>query len=140
MYSLHPQLQEDCLVLGNFRLSQVLLNRDANYPWCILVPEREAVTEIHHLGIEDRQQLMLESCLLAETMVDLFTPDKMNVAVLGNKVPQLHVHHIARYRDDPTWPGPVWGVCTPKPYSAHELETRAKHIVAALVGEEFTPL
>ena len=97
------------------------------------------MTEIHHLGFEDRQQLMHESCLLAETMADLFAPDKMNVAVLGNRVPQLHMHHVARYRNDPAWPGPVWGACAATPYTEDALQKRAQTIVAALVGEEFTP-
>jgi len=139
MFSLHPQLAKDTLSLGNFRLSRLLLSRDAQYPWCILVPEREAVTEIHHLGIEDRQQLMVESCLLAEAMVDLFTPDKMNVAVIGNKVAQLHMHHVARYKNDPAWPGPIWGVYAATAYSEAALQQRAQQICAALVGEEFTP-
>lgn len=139
MFTLHSQLAQDSVMLGSFQLSRLLLSRDANYPWCILVPEREAVTEIHHLGIEDRRQLMSESCLLAEAMADLFTPDKMNVAVLGNKVSQLHVHHVARYRSDPAWPGPVWGAREPKPYQEEELQARAGQIVAALVGEEFRP-
>lgn len=138
MFSLHPQLQRDCLLLGQFRLSRLLLSRDANYPWCILVPEREAVTEIHHLGINDRQQLMHESCLLAEAMVDLFTPDKMNVAVIGNRVAQLHMHHVARYQHDPAWPGPVWGACPAKAYSDTDLQQRGQQIIAALIGEEFT--
>ena len=139
MFNLHPQLQQDCLTLGRFDLCQLLLSRDANYPWCILVPEREATNEIHHLGIEDRQQLIRESCLLAEAMVDLFTPDKMNVAVLGNKVSQLHVHHVARFKTDPAWPGPVWGAVDAKPYQDADLQSRAQHIIAALVGEEFAP-
>ena len=129
MFTLHPQLQADCVILGSFRLSRLLLHRDANYPWCILVPEREAVSEIHHLGIEDRQQLMLESCLLAEVMVDLFTPDKMNVAVLGNKVAQLHMHHVARHQSDPAWPGPVWGAVPAKDYAGDALNDRARHLV-----------
>lgn len=97
------------------------------------------MTEIHHLGIADRQQLMMESCLLSETMAGLFTPDKMNVGVLGNKVSQLHMHHVARFTSDPAWPGPVWGAVPAKGYTPTELESRAKKLIAALVGEEFAP-
>lgn len=139
MFSLHPQLQQDCQLLGRFRLSILLLSKDANFPWCILVPERESITEIHHLGIEDRQQLMAESCLLSEAMADLFTPDKMNIGVLGNKVPQLHMHHIARYKNDCAWPGPVWGAADAKAYDQETFLHRAKKINAALVGEEYAP-
>ena len=139
MFSLHPQLQQDCFSLGRFTLSQLLLSRDSNYPWCILVPEREAVAEIHHLDKDDRQQLLVESCLLAEAMVDLFAPDKMNIAVLGNIVPQLHMHHVARYKVDLAWPGPVWGAHSAKAYEAPAIQARAEKIIGALVGQAFSP-
>lgn len=137
MFELHSQLQNDCEILGQFDLSLVLLNRDANYPWCILVPMQQDLTELHHLAIEDRQQFMAESCRLAETMVDVFNPIKMNVAALGNMVPQLHIHHIARFKEDAAWPGPVWGVTPRKPYSDEHLEEVAHRIVASLTGEGF---
>lgn len=137
MFELHPQLEQDSVLLGQFPLSLVLLSRDANYPWCILVPRRDDMREIHHLADEDRVQLMLESCHLAEVMVDLFVPDKMNVAVLGNKVPQLHMHHVARVSTDPAWPGPVWGSVAAKPYSVDELNSTVKRLQSALAGEGF---
>lgn len=137
MFELHPQLEQDSLKLGQFPLSLVLLSRDANYPWCILVPRREELREIHHLSYEDRIQLMGESCHLAEVMVDLFVPDKMNVAVLGNKVPQLHMHHVARVTTDPAWPGPVWGAVAAKPYAAEELKSTVTRLQSALAGEDF---
>lgn len=117
---LHPQLEKDCLALGRFPLCRLLLMRDANYPWFILVPDREAVTEIHQLGEADQQQLMRESCALAVAMSEAFAADKLNIAALGNVVPQLHVHHIARYRTDPAWPAPVWGRLPPRPYTDAE--------------------
>lgn len=131
MFELHPQLQQDCLVIGRFELCLVLLSKDANYPWCILVPEREQVTEIHQLSEQDRQQLMSESCLLAETLAELFAADKMNVAAIGNMVPQLHIHHVVRYRNDAAWPKPVWGAVTSLPYKEQELVSRAKKIQQA---------
>lgn len=140
MFELHPKLQEDSVVIGRFSLSLLLLSKDANYPWCILVPEREAVQEIHHLGLEDRQQLMVESCRLAEVMDDVLGPDKMNVAVLGNIVPQLHVHHVARFESDPAWPGPVWGAVPSKAYESNALSELAHRIQSALSGEGFEEL
>lgn len=137
MFKLHPQLEQDSVLLGQFSLSLVLLSRDANYPWCILVPRRDDMREIHHLGDEDRVQLMTESCHLAEVMVDLFVPDKMNVAVLGNIVPQLHMHHVARVTTDPAWPGPVWGKIAAKAYAADELESTVSRLRSALAGEDF---
>ncbi|MEL7400526.1 MAG: HIT domain-containing protein, partial [Pseudomonadota bacterium] len=95
-FALDGQLASDTVLLGEFPLCLVLLSRDANYPWCILVPKREGLREIFHMSVEDREQLMKESCHLSEVMADLFVPDKMNVAALGNMVPQLHLHHVAR--------------------------------------------
>lgn len=108
-FVLHPRLQADCLVVGDWPLSRVLLMNDAQYPWCILVPRRDGICDVHHLDVADRQQLMEESCRLSEAMERLFKPLKMNVAALGNVVPQLHVHHIARFESDLAWPAPVWG-------------------------------
>ncbi len=137
MFELYPKLKEDSILIGRFSLSLLLLSRDANYPWCILVPERDTVQEIHHLGLEDRQQLMVESCRLAEAMDDLFDPDKINIGVLGNIVPQLHMHHIARFNTDAAWPGPVWGAVEAKQYSEADLSTMIKRIQGALTGEGF---
>lgn len=121
MAELHPQLKQDCLLLGRFPLCRLLLMQDANYPWFILVPDRDEVTEIHQLDADDRQQLMRESCALAVVLSTQFTADKLNIAALGNVVPQLHVHHVVRYRDDPAWPAPVWGCVPPRPYTAGAL-------------------
>ena len=109
MADLHPQLLEDCLVLGSFPLCRLLLMKDANYPWFILVPDRDDLSEIHHLSKEDQLQLIRESAFLSEVLEETFRADKINIAALGNMVPQLHVHHVVRYKDDMAWPSPVWG-------------------------------
>lgn len=132
MFRLHPQLAQDCATLGRFELCHLLLMRDANYPWCILVPDRVDVTEIYQLSPEDQQQLMRESSLLACAMAKAFSADKMNVAALGNVVPQLHIHHIARRRDDPAWPAPVWGKVPALPYSEAGLRETIERLRAAL--------
>lgn len=136
-FELDPQLQNDTVVLGKFPLSLVLMSRDANYPWCILVPRRKGVYAVHHLAEEDRQQLMKESCHLAEVMADVFVPDRMNVAALGNVVPQLHVHHVARFKTDPAWPKPIWGVVEAKVFTEEELGERVARLRSALAGEDF---
>ncbi len=138
MFQLHPRLAEDSIVIGRFELSLLLLSKDANYPWCILVPQREDVFEIHHLSEEEQVQLIRESCRLAEVMTSLFDAHKMNVAALGNVVRQLHVHHVARFPDDVAWPSPVWGKVAGKDYSTAELSERIKRLQNALVGEAFT--
>lgn len=136
-FELDPQLQNDSVVLGEFPLSLVLMSRDANYPWCILVPRRKGVYAVHHLAEEDRLQLMKESCHLAEVMADVFVPDRMNVAALGNVVPQLHVHHVARFKTDPAWPKPVWGVVEAKAFTEDELKERVSRLRSALAGDDF---
>lgn len=124
MFTLHPLLASDCIVVGEFGLSLLLLHKDSRFPWCILVPKREGVREIYELGETDRVALMRESCAVSQIMVKLFHPKKMNVASLGNMVPQLHVHHIARYETDQAWPGPVWGCGINEPYAEADLRQR----------------
>ena len=134
MATLHPQLANDCLLLGKFTLSHLLLMRDANYPWCILVPDREGIAEIYQLSEADQQQLLRESSQLSLAMEAAFSPDKLNIAALGNVVPQLHIHHIARYRTDASWPAPVWGRVAVKPYSEGELVSVVQSLKSELVS------
>lgn len=132
MFELHPQLAADCHVVGRFPLCELLLLKDANYPWFILVPARPDIREIHQLSEADQQQLLRESVLLGRTMEAVFAPDKLNVAALGNMVPQLHLHHVARYENDPAWPAPVWGRVPAKPYDATGLANTEHRLVEAL--------
>ena len=122
MSDLHPQLARDCQRLGRFPLSHLLLLRDANYPWFILVPDRDEINEIYQLSEDDQQQLTRESSQLSRLLAESFQADKMNIAALGNMVPQLHIHHVVRYRTDPAWPGPVWGAVAALPYSDEALQ------------------
>ena len=140
MFELHPRLAEDSIVIGRFDLSLLLLSKDANYPWCILVPQVEDVFEIHHLSDEDQIQLIRESSRLSEVMTSVFDAHKMNVAALGNMVRQLHVHHIARFEGDVAWPQPIWGKVSMKPYDEIELAARIKRLQNALIGEGFVKL
>lgn len=116
MFTLDSRLQQDCLLVGDFPLCRLLLMNDASYPWFILVPRREEVSEIFQLDGVDQRQLWQETSLLAETLKDTFAADKMNVATLGNVVSQLHMHVIVRRRDDAAWPAPVWGRQPARPY------------------------
>lgn len=134
-FQLHPQLERDCSPVGRFALCRVLLMNDANYPWYVLVPERPDIREMHQLSRPDRLQLMTESCAFAIAMERAYEPDKLNIAALGNQVPQLHLHHIARYRHDPAWPAPVWGVLPARPYTEPERVARIERLRSALVGE-----
>ncbi|OUS09713.1 HIT family protein [Gammaproteobacteria bacterium 54_18_T64] len=135
MFQLDERLQKDTLLVGRFELCLLLLHRDGNYPWCILVPQRQGITEIHHLSEADRQLLLAESSLLAEALESVFSPDKLNIAMLGNIVAQLHVHHVARFKTDVSWPGPIWGAAPVREYAAGVLEQRVASLHKALLGE-----
>ncbi|HKL48102.1 MAG TPA: HIT domain-containing protein [Desulfuromonadales bacterium] len=95
---------------------------DANYPWFILVPQREGVQEIHELSAEDQNLLVRESSALSASVSALFEADKMNIAALGNIVSQLHLHHVVRYRTDIAWPAPVWGFRPAAAYSRERID------------------
>jgi diadenosine tetraphosphate (Ap4A) HIT family hydrolase len=119
-FALHPRLAADTTTLGDFPLCRLLLMNDAQYPWCILVPRRDGAREIYLLDERDQQQLLRESAQLSRAMMTAFAGHKLNVAALGNVVPQLHLHHIVRQPGDPAWPGPVWGRQPPRPYAPAE--------------------
>ncbi|MCG3864616.1 MULTISPECIES: HIT family protein [unclassified Photobacterium] len=108
-FTLHPRLESDTTVLGDFPLSRVLLSKEALGPWIILVPRVDELREIHHLPEQDQFQLMRESSAVATLLENDYQAEKINVGALGNLVPQLHLHHIARFSDDIAWPGPIWG-------------------------------
>lgn len=108
-FQLHAQLKQDCFVVGQFELCLVLLLNDSQFPWFILVPQRENIREIYELQSEDQQLLIQESSYFSQQLATIFEAEKLNVAAIGNIVPQLHVHHIVRYQTDKAWPAPVWG-------------------------------
>jgi diadenosine tetraphosphate (Ap4A) HIT family hydrolase len=122
MFKLHPQLEKDCEIIGDYPLCRLLLLNDRQYPWVILVPRREGIAESYQLNAQDQLQLQNESTSVLAAMSQHFNADKMNVAALGNVVPQLHIHHIARFKIDPAWPKPVWGVLPSVAYAADEIE------------------
>lgn len=133
-FSLDPRLASDTTHVGDLALCRVLLMDDARFPWLILVPRREGVSEITDLSDEDASALMEEIRVSVGVMQALSKPDKVNVAALGNVVAQLHVHVVGRFRSDPAWPGPVWGHGTHAPYPPHaraQLVERAAGLFAA---------
>ncbi len=120
-FSLHKQLEADSILIRNLALSQLRLQNQKAIPWLILVPRRADMTEIYQLSAEDRTALMDEITLASRALEKLYAPDKINVAALGNVVPQLHIHVIARFTKDAAWPAPVWGKFAPEPYALHAL-------------------
>lgn len=134
-FILHPQLEQDCATVGRFRLCRLLMMNDSLYPWFILVPERPGISEIYQLAVADQRLLMDESSRLSVILADLYCADKMNIAAIGNLVPQLHVHHVVRYRSDKAWPAPVWGKLPRQPYRALDMEAALRGIREKLIGD-----
>jgi diadenosine tetraphosphate (Ap4A) HIT family hydrolase len=131
-WHLHPQLAEDTHPVAHFALSDLQLMDDANHPWLILVPRVEDAVEWIDLDDAQQAELTREISRACRALQSLFKPNKLNVAALGNMVPQLHVHLIARFNDDIAWPRPVWGTASAQPYSPEELVRRIEHLRAAL--------
>ncbi|MGX9432526.1 MULTISPECIES: HIT domain-containing protein [Bradyrhizobium] len=121
-WSLHARLKEDTIDIGDLPLCRVLIIKDANYPWLLLVPRREGAVEIIDLEEVEQAHLMTEISRVARALKDITKCDKLNVAALGNAVPQLHVHIIARRTSDAAWPRPVWGVVPPLAHDAEEVQ------------------
>jgi diadenosine tetraphosphate (Ap4A) HIT family hydrolase len=120
-WSLHPQLHADTVPVCDLALSRLLAMNDANFPWLILVPRRAGVGEIFDLGAE-QATLFNEISSVSRVLKDATRCDKLNVAAIGNVVPQLHVHIVARRKDDALWPKPVWGAAPPHAYDPAALE------------------
>lgn len=137
MFELDQTLEADTVTLIDWPLSRVLLMNDRQYPWCILVPRRDSVSEIFELDDQDAQQLQKEICLLSQILNEEFDAYKINVGALGNMVRQLHVHIIARQLDDIAWPKPVWGVVPGVPYEAAELSSRQQGLLSKLEAAVF---
>lgn len=131
-WHLHPQLAEDTHPVAHWTLSELRLMDDANHPWLILVPRVQDAVELIDLGDTQQSQLMGEIAMASRALQVAFKPHKLNVATLGNLVPQLHVHVIARFEDDIAWPRPVWGMASAQPYSPEALVRRVERLQAAL--------
>ncbi len=122
-FELHAQLAADTLPVISLELNDVLLMNDERYVWCILVPRIEGLRELFELSSELRLQMHDEIDKVSVALSTFTGAYKMNIAALGNMVEQLHVHVIARHKEDAAWPGPVWGVGVAQPYSTIEAET-----------------
>jgi diadenosine tetraphosphate (Ap4A) HIT family hydrolase len=131
-YALHPQLAADSHPLAALALCDLQLMDDSNYPWLVLVPRVAGARELLDLDSAQRAALMEEILRCEQLLLDVFQPQKLNVAALGNLVPQLHVHVIARFESDPAWPAPVWGRVASRPYPPEALVSRVRELQGAL--------
>ena len=135
MFTLHPQLAQDTFLVGDFPLCTCRLMNDMQFPWLILVPRVQGIGELYELSPADQEQFLRESSWLSSQLAKVFRADKMNVAALGNVVPQLHFHHVVRYQNDIAWPKPIWGIAA-QPYNNETLSYMRQTLMLALRGQE----
>jgi len=121
-FQLAKQLENDTIHLGDFSLCRFLIMNDKSYPWAILVPKQENIKEVFELSKEDQAQLWSEVTHVAKTLQERLDIPKMNIAAIGNMVPQLHLHIVGRSPEDKTWPKPVWGQHPASKYSENEIQ------------------
>ena len=136
-FSLHPQLAADTVPVGDLALTRVLLAKDANYPWLILVPRRAGAIEIIDLPEPEQTQLFGEIAAAARALREITECEKLNIAALGNVVAQLHVHVIGRRHSDAAWPKPVWGAA---PAVAYDPRVRDGFIAALRRALQIAPV
>lgn len=120
MSELHPRLARDTIALGRTGLCRIRWMNDRRFPWLLLIPRYDDLLEWHHLPHAEQHRLLDEMVMLADVLEYAASPDKINLGALGNLVPQLHLHVIARHKHDPCWPGPVWGHGEAEPYGPGE--------------------
>jgi len=121
-FQIESKLKRDTYFVSDLDLCRLLIMNDSNYPWFILVPRRFNITEIYQLSNEDRFQLDYETNFISEKLANYYKADKMNIAALGNIVPQLHIHIIVRKKTDLLWPETIWGKKSPLFYSKEDIE------------------
>jgi len=132
--ALDERLAQDSYPVTELPLCQLRLMDDARYPWLMLIPRRRGVSEVFELDEADQQQLWREASRVGQAFKAFLGADKLNVASLGNVVPQLHVHLVLRRQDDEAWPGPVWGQGEPRRYDLDELAAMRDRVLALVEG------
>ena len=136
-FQLHPILKADSFVLGRFELCLLLLINDRQYPWFVLVPQKSDISEVYQLSENEQKLLWSESLLLSKNIMKYYQGDKLNIAALGNMVPQLHLHHIVRFKQDACWPKPVWGQQPMQAYKEEEVVKIRANLAELLIHTQF---
>ncbi|MDO8289126.1 MAG: HIT domain-containing protein [Parvibaculum sp.] len=134
LFRLHERLAADTWTIKDLALSRVLLMNDKRYPWLILVPRRDDLRDFHDVAEADKAALHAEIDHASAVLKELTGAFKINVAAIGNMVPQLHVHVIARFEEDAVWPKPVWGLGEAVPYSPSEVGSLIEKLKKAIHG------
>ena len=133
-FDLNERLAADTWTVKDLALCRVLLMNDKRYPWLILVPRREGLRDFHDVPAADKATFLAEIDRVSEVLKVQTQAQKMNVAALGNIVPQLHVHVIARFENDEAWPNPVWGRGEAVPYPPSEIGGLIERLKKGLLG------
>jgi len=120
-FTLDPRLEKSSVFICDWNLSHVRLSHNAAFPWLLLMPRREELSEIIDLSETDQEELLREIRFASHALKRLFDPTKLNVASIGNMVPQLHIHIVARFDTDEAWPGPIWNSGVKKDYEPDRL-------------------
>lgn len=128
------RLVEDSYPVTELPLCQLRLMNDTRFPWLVLIPRRHGVSEVFELDEADQQQLWREAGRLGRAFKTLMEADKLNVASLGNLVPQLHLHLVLRREGDAAWPGPVWGQGEAEHYDLDALAAMRDRVLAMVEG------
>lgn len=121
-FVLNSRIENDSVLIKDLDLCQLRLIKDGDLDWFLLIPKRSNIFEIFELDNSDQLILLKEINQISKLLADTKTPDKLNVAAIGNMVPQLHIHIIARYKDDRAWPDPIWGTSSAKPFNESNIQ------------------
>jgi len=135
-FELHPNLQSKAFII-DLPLCRVLLEDESHYPWIFLVPRRDKISRIMDLEPSDQLQLLKELDAAQKILWDIFSPQQLNVAAIGNKTPQLHIHIIARKTDDPAWPHTVWDHPVHNKYTHGEKQKLIEKLSRAFIDADF---
>ncbi len=130
IFDLHPRLEADTIFVADWALCRVLLMNDARFPWLILVPRKPDLRDFDDVAGADKARFYAEIELASKILREATSAKKMNVAALGNMVPQLHVHVVARFSNDEAWPAPVWGVGEAVPYAPEVADALIARVVS----------
>ena len=131
-FELDPRIERDSEPLMWLGLCELRIMDDRRWPWLVLVPQRPGAVEVHDMTPLDQTMLTFEANMVSQALKRVTACGKINTAALGNVVPQLHVHVIARNEGDPGWPGPVWGFGQREPYRREDLHRLVNAVRSAL--------
>jgi diadenosine tetraphosphate (Ap4A) HIT family hydrolase len=131
-FKLDPRLEFDSSFVAEIGLSQVRLSHDSRYPWLILIPQINDLSELDDLSFEQQIDVLKASNILSSVLKGSYAAHKLNIAGLGNMVKQLHLHHVARFEYDDAWPNPIWGIGEAIPYSEADKEEQIDKLRSAI--------